>query len=123
MPHEAALALAKKRVEIASRCVSAIETWTAAMTSTFETVARIIASTSDVPLESITPDSHVMKDLEVDSLGFLDVVFEIDKTFDIRLPVEEWLQNVQGGYDGDTYFVLRNLCDYIDQTAGSAAVA
>ena len=91
------------------------------MPSTFETVARIIASTSDVPIENITPDSHVMKDLAVDSLGFLDVVFEIDKTFSIRLPVEEWLQNVQGGYDGDMYFVLRNLCDYIDQTAGSAA--
>lgn len=97
------------------------ETWTAAMPSTFETVARIIASTSDVPIERITPNSHVMKDLEVDSLGFLDVVFEIDKTFSIRLPVEEWLQNVQGGYDGDNYFVLSNLCDYIEQTAGSAA--
>jgi acyl carrier protein len=93
------------------------ETRTSAMPSTFETVARIIA----VPIERITPDSHVMKDLEVDSLGFLDVVFEIDKTFSIRLPVEEWLQNVQGGYDGDNYFVLSNLCDYIDQTAGSVA--
>jgi acyl carrier protein len=93
------------------------------MASTFETVARIIASTSDVPIERITPDSHVMKDLEVDSLGFLDVAFEIDQTFGIRLPVEDWLQNVKGGYDGDMYFVLRNLCQHIDQVAGSAAAA
>ena len=55
------------------------------MASTFETVAGIIASTSDVPIDRITPDSHVMKDLEIDSLGFLDVVFEIDQTFGIKL--------------------------------------
>ncbi|KAB2917361.1 MAG: acyl carrier protein [Hyphomicrobiaceae bacterium] len=91
------------------------------MASTFETVARIISSTSDVPIEKITPDSHVMKDLEVDSLAFLDVTFEIDKTFGIRLPVEDWLQNVKGGYDGDKYFVLRNLCQHIDEVVGTTA--
>lgn len=93
------------------------------MASTFETVARIISSTSDVPIERITPDSHVMKDLEVDSLAFLDIAFEIDQAFEIRLPLEDWLQNVKGGHDGDEYFVLRNLCRYIDETAGAGAPA
>lgn len=93
------------------------------MASTFETVAQIIASTSDVSIERITPDSHVMKDLEIDSLGFLDVVFEIDQTFGIKLPIEEWLQSVKGGYEGDLYFVLRNLCQHIDRMASSAAAA
>jgi acyl carrier protein len=93
------------------------------MASTFERVAQIIATASDVPMERITPDSHVMRDLAVDSLGFLDIAFEIDQAFDIRLPIEDWLQNVKGGYDGDAYFVLRNLCKHIDQIAGSAAEA
>ena len=93
------------------------------MTSTFETVSQIIAATSDVPIEKITLDSHVMRDLQVDSLGFLDVAFQIDQAFDIRLPIEDWLQNVKGGYDGDMYFVLRNLCQHIDELAGSAAAA
>jgi acyl carrier protein len=84
------------------------------MASTFETVAKIISSTSDVPLERITPDSHIMKDLEVDSLAFLDVTFEIDQAFGIRLPVEEWLQNAKDGYDGEQYFILRTLCEHID---------
>lgn len=85
------------------------------MASTFETVAQIISSASDVPLERITPDSHVMKDLEVDSLAFLDITFEIDQAFGIRLPVEDWLQNAKdGGYDGERYFILSNLCDQID---------
>jgi acyl carrier protein len=93
------------------------------MTSTFEKVAQIISSTSDVPIEKITPDSHVMNDLAVDSLAFLDVTFEIDQTFGIRLPIEDWLQNVKGGYEGDKYFVVRNLCSHIDAIANSAATA
>jgi len=92
------------------------------MASTYETVAEIIASTSDVPAEKITPDAHVMKDLEVDSLGFLDVAFEIDKRFGIRLPIEDWLQNVKDGqYEGDEYFVLKNLCKHIDALVGAKA--
>lgn len=93
------------------------------MASTFETVAEIISSTSDVPIEKITPDSHVMKDLEVDSLAFLDIAFQIDQAFGIRLPIEDWLQNVKGGYDGDKYFVLRNLCSHIDEIVDAGAPA
>src|SRR4030067_146334 len=59
------------------------------MASTFETVASIISSASDVPLEQIKADSHVMKDLDIDSLAFLDITFEIDKSFGIQLPVDE----------------------------------
>jgi acyl carrier protein len=90
------------------------------MTSTFETVSRIISTTSDVPLERITPDSHVMKDLEVDSLAFLDVTFEIDQAFGIRLPVEDWLQNAKDGYDGEQYFIVRTLCEHIDALIAGA---
>lgn len=93
------------------------------MASTFEKVAEIISTTGDVPIENITPDSHVMKDLEIDSLNFLDITFEIDQAFGIRLPVEDWLQNVKGGYDGDKYFVLSNLCRHIDEIAGAGAPA
>lgn len=86
------------------------------MTTTFETVASIISSTSDVPLERIEPDSHVMKDLEIDSLAFLDITFEIDRTFGIQLPVEDWMSQVnEGKRSGDDYFILRNLCAQIDQ--------
>jgi acyl carrier protein len=92
------------------------------MASTFETVAGIISSTSDVPLERITPESHVMKDLEVDSLSFLDITFEIDQTFGIKLPVEEWMSRVnEGKAKGDEYFIIGNLCAQIDSLRGAIA--
>jgi acyl carrier protein len=92
------------------------------MASTFETVAGIISSTSDVPVEQITPHSHVMKDLEVDSLAFLDITFEIDQTFGIKLPVEDWMSRVNEGKDkGDDYFIVGNLCTQIDDLRAAAA--
>ncbi|MEW5962434.1 MAG: acyl carrier protein [Pseudomonadota bacterium] len=94
------------------------------MASTFEKVAEIISTTGDVPIERITPDSHVMKDLEIDSLNFLDITFEIDQTFGIRLPMEDWLQRVGGGeYEGAEFFVLKNLCRHIDGLVGQVAAA
>ena len=92
------------------------------MASTFETVARIIAMTSDVPVERITPDSHVMKDLEIDSLQFLDVAFEIDRTFNIKVPLEEWMEKInEGAVSASDAFILRNLCRNIEKLQSAPA--
>jgi acyl carrier protein len=92
------------------------------MPSTFETVAGIIAATSDIPIEQITPDSHVMKDLEIDSLAFLDITFEIDRRFGIEVPLDRWLEQVnEGKVKSEDYFVLRNLCAQIDSLRAAAA--
>jgi acyl carrier protein len=92
------------------------------MASTYETVAGIISSTSDVPVDSITPQSHVKEDLGVDSLAFLDITFEIDQTFGIKLPVEDWIARVNEGKDkGDDYFIIGNLCAHIDSLRVAAS--
>lgn len=94
------------------------------MASTFETVADIISSASDVPLDRIRPESHIMKDLEVDSLAFLDISFEIDQRFNIKLPIEDWMQNVnEGKVQSDEYFIIGNLCANIDKLVAVAAAA
>lgn len=86
------------------------------MASTFETVADIIAATSDVPVGRITPDSHIMKDLEIDSLQFLDVAFEIDRTFNIKIPLEEWMEKInEGAVSAGDNFIVRNLCSNIEK--------
>ncbi|MEJ2229418.1 MAG: acyl carrier protein, partial [Alphaproteobacteria bacterium] len=88
------------------------------MSSTFDTVADIIANASDVERGSITPDSHIINDLEIDSLAFLDIAFEIDQAFKIQIPVEKWMEEInQGNVSTDEYFILKNLCARIDQLA------
>ena len=85
------------------------------MPTTFDTVADIIAETCDIPRAEIKPESHAINDLDIDSLDFLDIAFAIDKAFGIKLPLEEWTQEVNDGKaTTDQYFVLNNLCARID---------
>lgn len=85
------------------------------MPSTFETVAGIISETCDIPRDTITPDSHAINDLGIDSLDFLDVAFAIDKAFGIKMPLEQWTQEVnEGKVSSDQYFVMKDLCANID---------
>ena len=86
------------------------------MSTTFETVANIIAETCDIPRENIPPESHAIDDLGIDSLDFLDIVFAIDKEFGIKIPLEQWTQEVnEGKVSTEEYFVLKNLCAKIDE--------
>jgi len=79
------------------------------MSSTFDAVANIIAETCDIPRET------VINDLGIDSLDFLDVAFAIDKAFGIKMPLEQWTQEVnEGKATTEQYFVLNNLCTHID---------
>ena len=85
------------------------------MSATFETVAGIISETCDIPRDKITPESHAIADLGIDSLAFLDIAFAIDKAFGIKLPLEAWTQEVSDGKaTTDQYFVLKNLAARID---------
>src|SRR6202167_1505648 len=86
------------------------------MSSTFDQVATIIAETSDIPRDTITPESHAIDDLGIDSLDFLDIAFAIDKAFGIKLPLEKWTQEVNDGKaTTEQYFVLKHLSARIDE--------
>ncbi|WP_019218718.1 acyl carrier protein [Bartonella florencae] len=86
------------------------------MSSTFDKVADIIAEISEIDRSIITPESHTIDDLGIDSLDFLDIVFAIDKAFGIKIPLEQWTQEVNEGVVAtEKYFVLKNLCAKIDE--------
>ena len=86
------------------------------MSTTFDKVAKIIADTSEIDIDTITPESHTIDDLGIDSLDFLDIAFAIDKAFGIKLPLEKWTQEVNDGKaTTEQYFVMKNLCARIDE--------
>ena len=92
------------------------------MSSTFDKVADIIAETSEIERDTITPESHVINDLGIDSLDFLDIVFAIDKEFGIKIPLEKWTQEVNDGEaDTEEYFIMKNLCAKIDELRAEKA--
>jgi acyl carrier protein len=94
------------------------------MSSTFDTVANIIAETCDIPRDTIKPETHAINDLGIDSLDFLDIAFAIDKAFGIKMPLEQWTQEVNDGKaTTDQYFQLNNLCSRIDELVAAKGAA
>ena len=86
------------------------------MPTTYERIAAIIAETASVEPGRITQTAHVINDLGIDSLDFLDIVFAIDKEFGIKVPVEEWTEQVNAGTaPAEQFFVLGPLADRIDE--------
>ena len=84
--------------------------------ATYEKVADIISEICGIDRATITPQSHAINDLGIDSLDFLDVAFAIDKAFGIKMPLEQWTQEVnQGGVSGEECFVLEGLARNIDK--------
>ena len=86
------------------------------MQETFNAVADIISETCNIDREKIRPESHTINDLGIDSLDFLDVTFAIDKRFGIKMPIEQWMQEINEGKGSvDDYFILNNLCTRIEE--------
>lgn len=90
--------------------------------NTFDKVADIISDTSEIPREDITPESHTIDDLGIDSLDFLDIVFAVDKEFGIKIPLETWTQKVNDGEAStEEYFVMKNLVAKIEELIAAKA--
>ena len=88
----------------------------------FDRVADIIAETASIPRDTITPDSHVIEDLGIDSLDFLDIVFALDKEYGINIPFEDWMQKVNAGEaQARDYFIMKELVAKIDGLVAAKA--
>lgn len=83
---------------------------------TFDKVTKIIADICEIDAGTIRPDQNAIVDLEIDSLDFLDITFEVDSVFEIKLPVAEWTDTNEEVDEEKLkeLFRLENICDYID---------
>ncbi|BBK40734.1 acyl carrier protein [Allostella vacuolata] len=94
------------------------------MAETVDAIAEIIASTCNMDRATISAESHIIDDLGVDSLDFLDIAFAIDKRFGIKMPVESWMEDVNAGRaSSDDFFILHNLAARIDALVAAKTAA
>lgn len=56
------------------------------MTSTFSKVQEIIADSLFIELDEVKMTSNLVQDLGAESIDFLDIIFRLEKTFNIKLP-------------------------------------
>ena len=80
------------------------------MSSTFEIVADTIAEECAVPRDKITPASHIIDDLGLDSIAVLDLCYSLDVKLNIKIPFEEWVNAINSGkVNSKEIFILQNL--------------
>ena len=56
---------------------------------TFEKIREIIMEQLSVPESAVTMDTHLMKDLEADSLDAVEIIMAIENEFEIEIPDED----------------------------------
>jgi acyl carrier protein len=85
------------------------------MSGTHDAIADLIAKNCDVERGSITPESHLVDDLGLDSVDLFDLGFAIEDEFDIEVPMEEWSAGLKeaGALAIDDLRMAR-FCDWID---------
>ena len=62
----------------------------------FEKIREIIMEQLNVDQDDVTMDTHLMKDLEADSLDAVEIIMAIEEEFEIEIPDDdaEKFQNV-----------------------------
>jgi acyl carrier protein len=60
-------------------------------------VRKVIAESLCVDLEDVKLQSNLMKDLGAESIDFLDIMFRLEKDFDIKIPQREIERQARGG--------------------------
>ncbi|MFA6037962.1 MAG: acyl carrier protein [Legionellales bacterium] len=86
------------------------------MSAMFNEVVDIINKISGVDKSAVTLDSNLISDLKIDSLDFLDITYEIDKKYNINIPVEEWVEEANSQTeDAKLMFTLRHFLDRVQK--------
>ena len=66
-------------------------------------VARVLAELLNADVEDVTSGAALQKDLGADSIDFLDIVFQLEREFGIRIPRGELFP--EGVFQGDPELV------------------
>ena len=72
---------------------------------TFEKIREIIMEQLSVEEDAVTMDTHLMKDLEADSLDAVEIIMAIEDEFDIEVPDE----------DAEKFQSVADLVKYIEE--------
>ena len=55
----------------------------------FESIRDVLEEALGADADDITPDASLTGDLEAESIDFLDIVFRLEKAFDIKIPRDD----------------------------------
>lgn len=74
---------------------------------TFDKIKEIIVDQLGVEDEAVTMETHLMKDLEADSLDAVEIIMAIEEEFDIEVPDEE----------AEKFQVVGDIVKYVEEAS------
>ena len=74
---------------------------------TWDKIKDIIVEQLDVEEEAVTMETHLMKDLEADSLDAVEIIMAIEEEFDIEVPDEE----------AEKFQVVGDIVKYVEEAS------
>jgi len=74
----------------------------------FEKIRSIIVEQLSVEESAVTMDTHLMKDLEADSLDAVEIIMAIEDEFDIEVPDE----------DAEKFQNIGDIVKYVEEKVG-----
>ena len=97
-------------------------------------VRKVIAESLCVELDEVTTASNLIKDLGAESIDFLDIMFRLEKEFEIKIPQREIERQARGDMQPEEFEIdgilqpkgvvrLRELIPEIDPTAWRVGMA
>lgn len=72
-------------------------------------IKEIIVEQLGVDEDSITTNTHLMKDLEADSLDAVEIIMAIEDEFDIEVPDE----------DAEKFQIIGDIAKYVEERIAS----
>ncbi len=66
----------------------------------------LVADSLALPLEKVKPESRLINDLDADSLDFVDILFQIERKFGVKIKTSEL--NFLSGLDFSSPAVMQN---------------
>lgn len=74
---------------------------------TFEKIREIIMEQLNVDEDDVTMETHLMKDLEADSLDAVEIIMAIEDEFEIEIPDE----------DAEKFQIVSDIVKYVEERA------
>lgn len=89
-----------------------------------DVISGIIVDVCGLDRARLAPGANAVDDLGIDSVDFLDIIYEIDRHYGIKLPAEAWMEQINSGKATTAdFFVLERFAANVEAHAKSSGSA
>jgi acyl carrier protein len=86
-----------------------------------EVIKQAVSDVTGTDIATIQPSGHIFNDYNVDSLGFLDVIYDVETGLKVKLPMEAWLaEREKQNIPNKEFFLLSNFISFVERTLASS---